>query len=173
VSSDFSLWGRVCVFPEWVPLRPSVGRFVRPSVLWSAFGPPPSVGRFPFFIQSATFILCMSSTASAAVLSHIHNTDQLSHTGAPVPRRCAQTRPAAPSMLDLVRSRSQGGELRAARRARTAVPRSDAHFRPILQPLPHHKYARPPPLPHARSRLRLQSLQNSLGKSSFIVSFLS
>jgi len=48
-----------------------VGRFVLPFVLWSAFGPPPSVGRFPFFILSATFILCMSSTASAAVLSHM------------------------------------------------------------------------------------------------------
>jgi len=37
-------------------------------VVWVA--PPPSKGRFPFFILSATFILCMSSTASAAVLSH-------------------------------------------------------------------------------------------------------
>ena len=36
--------------------------------VWVA--PPPSVGRLPFFILSATFILCMSSTASAAVLSH-------------------------------------------------------------------------------------------------------
>ena len=67
----------------WVPLRPPVGRFVWPSALcvvvrfcalcapfvWVA--PPPSVDRSPFFILSATFILCMSSTASAAVLSHI------------------------------------------------------------------------------------------------------
>jgi len=76
VSSDFSLWGRVFVFPVWVPLRPPVGHFVRPSVWWSAFvlpfvwvAPPPPVGRYPFLIL-ATSILCMSSTASAAVLSH-------------------------------------------------------------------------------------------------------
>jgi len=53
---------------------------VRPSVLWSAFGPAPAVGRLASrwtpcqplaaFFLSATFILCMSSTASAAVLSH-------------------------------------------------------------------------------------------------------
>jgi len=67
----------VCVFPVWVPLRPPVGRFMRPSVWWSAFvrpfvwvAPPPPVGRFPFLIL-ATSILCMSSTASAAVLSHM------------------------------------------------------------------------------------------------------
>jgi len=60
----------------WVPLRPPVGRFVRPSVRWSAFvrpfvwvTPPPPVGRFPFLILAKS-ILCMSSTASAAVLSH-------------------------------------------------------------------------------------------------------
>jgi len=54
----------VCVFPVWVPLRPPVGRFVRPSVWWSAFvrpfvwvAPPPPVGRVPFRFP-ATFILC-------------------------------------------------------------------------------------------------------------------
>ena len=54
----------VCVFPVWVPLRPPVGRFVRPSVWWSAFVrpfvwvvPPPPVGRFLFRVP-ATFILC-------------------------------------------------------------------------------------------------------------------
>jgi len=54
----------VCVFPVWVPLRPPVGRFVRPSVWWSAFVRPfvwvassPPVGRFPFRFL-ATFILC-------------------------------------------------------------------------------------------------------------------
>ena len=54
----------VCVFPVWVPLRPPVGRFVRPSVWWSAFVrpfvwvvPPPPVGRFLFRFP-ATFILC-------------------------------------------------------------------------------------------------------------------
>jgi len=53
----------VCVFPVWVPLRPPVDRFVRPSVWWSAFvrpfvwvAPPPHVGRFPFRFP-ATFIL--------------------------------------------------------------------------------------------------------------------
>jgi len=33
------------VFPVWVPLRPPVGRFVRPSVWWSAFVRPLCVGR--------------------------------------------------------------------------------------------------------------------------------
>jgi len=54
----------VCVFPVWVPLRPPVDRFVRPSVWWSAFVrpfvwvvPPPPVGRFLFSFP-ATFILC-------------------------------------------------------------------------------------------------------------------
>jgi len=51
--------------------------------LWSAFGPAPAVGRLASrwtpcqplaaFFLSATFILCMSSTASAAVLSHNSN----------------------------------------------------------------------------------------------------
>ena len=35
----------VCVFPVWVPLRPPVGRFVEPSVWWSAFVRPLCVGR--------------------------------------------------------------------------------------------------------------------------------
>ena len=70
------------MFPVWVPLRPPVGRFVRPFVLWSALGLPPSVGRFPCFILSATFILCMSSTASAAVLSHTAYTGVVQHGAA-------------------------------------------------------------------------------------------
>jgi len=78
-SISFHVGLCVCVFPVWVPLRPPVGRFVWPSVWWSAFVRPLCVGRaaaacggrFPFFILSATFILCISSTASAAVLSQI------------------------------------------------------------------------------------------------------
>jgi len=69
----------VCVFPVWVPLRPPVGRFVRPSVWWSAFvrpfvwvAPPPPVGRFPFLILATSILFCMSSTAFAAVLLHIY-----------------------------------------------------------------------------------------------------
>jgi len=71
VSSDFSLWGRgvsvcfLCGSLCGLLLAALCG-----PVLWSAFGPPSSVGRFPFIILSATFILCMSSTASAAVLLH-------------------------------------------------------------------------------------------------------
>ena len=72
VSSDFSLWGRgvsvcfLCGSLCGLLLAALCG-----PVLWSAFGPPSSVGRFPFIILSATFILCMSSTASAVVLSHM------------------------------------------------------------------------------------------------------
>jgi len=38
-----------CVFPVWVPLQPPVGRFVWPSVWWSAFVRPLCVGRAAAF----------------------------------------------------------------------------------------------------------------------------
>ena len=63
------LFGSLCgllLAALWSPL--CGGPLLCGPFVWVA--PTPSVGRFPFFILSATFILCMSSTASAAVLSH-------------------------------------------------------------------------------------------------------